>query len=677
MGAAWGAFVWLAYGLVEFTLSTGIQLWRNPEMEILGWQWRLIAMLMGAFGLIGLTLGAAGGIAAPGSPRIFASLSLALVFAGNLLLGWSLGRSEYIALAAAIFVSVSLASALVSKKMRARFQFLTSPWTVSLLLLGSPWVSREALDSTASPALKMTLSVLFVLAVAVTAAVFGRFTNRRALAMRAAGLFGVAILTVSVAAAFAGAQDSVAQPAAPVEGRSSPNVLLIVMDTVRADHTSLYGYERDTTPNLRAFADHATFYSRAVAVSDFTLPSHASMFTGVYRDWHGAFRLGGENPQPLNPDRPTLAEVLSSHGYWTASSVANFAYLARWTGLTRGFAVTETGRPVDISRANQAFYLRRVAKRLLRLTADTAALDRETMTAADVERKTRGLLARAKSGRAPFFLFVNYMDAHYPYVPDPPFDLRFPGKGELSPSVDDWRRQATLKEHPLTPAERSNLVSQYDGGITEEDASIGRLLGRLRELGLYDNTLIIITSDHGEAFGEHDLLRHEIGFVYQNLVSIPLIIKYPRQLDPRRSDELVSQVDFMPTILDLAGIPMPAALQGVSLVAAERDRTRVVYASANGLNRVARVNPKFAGTRHAIFAGSLKLISSTSGPTELYDLNADPGEEHNLYSSGDPRAVELSRRLESWVASMPHGKVRTKRLDPATRERLKSLGYVQ
>jgi arylsulfatase A-like enzyme len=495
--------------------------------------------------------------------------------------------------------------------------------------------------------------------------------------MRALSLFGIAVLGAIVATVFVDAQDSAPQSAAPGDGRTSPNVLLIVMDTVRADHTSIYGYERDTTPNLRALADGATLYSRAVAVSDFTLPSHASMFTGVYRDWHGAFRVVGGNPQPLSPDRPTLAEVLGSHGFWTASSVANFAYLARWTGLTRGFAVTETGRPVDISRANQPFYLRRIARRLLRLMPDTAALDRETMTASDVERRALGLLDRAKSRNGPFFLFVNYMDAHFPYIPDAPFDSQFPGKGVLSPSLDDWRRQATLLEHPLTPQERSHLISQYDGGIAEEDASIGRLLSRLRKLGLYDNTLVVVTSDHGEAFGEHDLLRHEVGFVYQNLVSIPLIIKYPQQLDPRRSDELVSQVDFMPTILDLAGIPTPAGLQGLSLVAPERDQTRVVYSSANGINRVARMNPKFGGTRHAIFAGSLKLISSTSGPPELYDLNADPGEEHNLYSPGDPRALELTRRLDSWVASMPRRSVRTKTLDPATRERLKSLGYVQ
>jgi arylsulfatase A-like enzyme len=372
-----------------------------------------------------------------------------------------------------------------------------------------------------------------------------------------------------------------------------------------------------------------------------------------------------------------LAEVLRDHGYWTASAVANFAYLAPWSGLTRGFAVTVTGKAVNLARAQLPFYLFRVVKRLLRLAVDVSALEKGVMTAVDIEPRASALLERAKARGGPFFVFVNYMDAHYPYIPDAPFNAQFPGKDTRVESAIDSRRQARLDEHPLSAGESAHLVSQYDGSIAEEDSSVGRLIDKLRQLECYDNTLIIVTADHGEAFGELQLLQHDLGFVYQDLVGVPLLIKYPHQRSAVRSDELTSQVDLMPTILKAAAIPALPGLQGIDLLSQEVVRDRTIYSSASGPVTFARANSRFAGTRRAIFSGSLKLITSTNSPPELYNLSNDPKEERNLYSPDDPRAADLKRRLDAWVQSMPHDNARPATLDSATRERLKSLGYVQ
>ncbi|HLH41456.1 MAG TPA: sulfatase [Bryobacteraceae bacterium] len=682
----WGAAAWSVYGCVEIVLATGVQLWRDPEKEILAWQWRWMGLLLGGYGFMGLVLGAAGAFAwrslrrdlNPEAARIFATWTVALAFAANVAFGFAGRWYEILALAVALAAAAALASALISQRRRKTFRFLAEPWSATLLLLGPPWISMEALGR-AAPASKAAVFVAFLAAVAVLAVLVERLRKGGEPAIRRPLAAAAALFGIFAAAVLASPRGPLAQAAAEVgvAPSESPNVVFIVMDTVRADHTSLYGYQRDTTPHLRELARQSTLYSHVVATSDFTLPTHASMFTGVYPEWHGAFRQDGESPLPLRPGRPTLAELLRGHGYWTAGAVANFAYLAPWSGLIRGFAVTVTGKAVNLARAQLPFYLLGLVRRLLRLAFDVSPLEKGVMTAADVEPRARALLERAQARGGPFFVFVNYMDAHYPYIPDAPFNAQFPGKGAgLEPAIDA-RRQTRLDEHPLSPGERAYLVSQYDGGIAEEDASIGRLIDRLRQLGCYDNTLIVVTADHGEAFGERQLLEHDQGFVYQDLVGVPLLIKYPHQRSAARVEALVSQVDLMPTILKAANIPAPSGLQGIDLLSPEGARDRNVYSAASSPQSLAGLNPRFAGTRRAIFAGSLKLIASTTGPPELYDLAADPNEERDLYSAGDPRAADLLHRLDAWAQTMPHENARPAALDPGVRERLKSLGYVQ
>jgi arylsulfatase A-like enzyme len=469
---------------------------------------------------------------------------------------------------------------------------------------------------------------------------------------------------------------------APPAGTTKPSILLITMDTVRADRTSLYGYMRDTTPNLREFAKTATLYTHAFSTSDFTLPTHASLFTGLYPNWSGA--LAPLNPDerhvadPLRPDKITLAQILSSQGYWTAESAANFGFLAPWTGLTRGFAVSDFPQPLTISPDRRPFYLYATARRLLSLVVNTARFEKILPSASDINGRVLQFLDAAKTAGAPFFLFVNYMDAHTPYVPDPPYDKRYPGLDpHIAPhQISPLEIQVDSGKHELTAREKNHLSAQYDGGIAEEDAAIGALLKRLRDLGLYDDMLIVVTADHGDTLGEHGLMDHFLGFVYQELIHVPLAIKYPHERGASRSDELVSQVDLLPTVLDLLGRKPNPELQGRSLLRPAPADGPTVFSQGTRDALVGAGNPRFTGMRRAILRGSSKLIEWSAGPPELYDIDADPTESHNLYRPDDPAAIDLSRRLASWVSSMPRQTVPHK-LDKSSAERLKSLGYIQ
>jgi arylsulfatase A-like enzyme len=554
---------------------------------------------------------------------------------------------------------------------------------VSLLLLTTPWVSRVALTYH-STILKTAVSLL-LLGITVSLAALGhRLRPSRVVRLRRpAVVVGTATLLL-LSAVVLSRKPSTARANQDTTSAqlSKPNVILITMDTVRADHLSVYGYQRDTTPHLRDFAREATVYTRAIATSDQTLTTHASMFTGLYPGWHDAYLAPPDYPRgrPLSPHYVTLAEALCSKGYWTAGVVANYAYLQPSLGLARGFAKYEFASPATISSNHERFYLREGARRLLSLAVDTAGFDAATLRAADINRRAIALLNQSTHDRL-FFLFLNYMDAHLPYVPRPPFNNLFPGR---DPHVEP-RSEAGLAftvitgHHHINEAENRHFVSQYDGAIAYMDSEIGNLLAGLRQSGLYENTLIIITADHGEAFGERDLMTHELGFVYQNQVRIPLLVKYPGQHEARQVDTLTSQVDLMPTVLDVAEISLPPCVQGHTLRLPRTDGSDKAYSEAMAMPIpfLSPENRRFRGVRRAILAGHWKLITWTEGPSELYDLETDPNETRNQYRRADPRAVALGDQLTAWAAAAPPQLAQPHKLDKNSVERLKSLGYAQ
>ena len=693
-GALTGLWVWLAYGIVEFALSVGISKFLLTQAELLPWQWPLVALLFGVYAIMGLLLGAAGGVWLARKDRIpsredhrrLGCLLLSAAFAVNLIVAWPPARFEIIALVMTAALGATFCAAMRFPAWRRRTSFLASPVLFGLLLLVGPCVGTEALSNHSEAV--STAACLFAMGSVLGFAVFMQrvFQKKPAHPLRKAAVGTMAAILLWTATLAPGTSplgktaDSAASPAS-----GKPNILLITMDTVRADHVSAYGYERDTTPNLREFAREATRYERTIATDGFTLPTHASIFTGMYPGWHGATRQPDRSSgAPLPPDSRTLAGILRANGYWTAETAANYGYLGNWTGLTQGFDLSEIKMAMHLSDPDRPFYLRELARKILRMAVRTADFDGYTLRAPDINRNAYAMLEEARTRQKPFFLFLNYMDAHAPYLPPQPFRDRFSaGDPDMKPvSAEDFtaiRDAVNAGKRTLDEQEKRYLVSQYDAGIACIDFHIKKLLTRLRELGLYDNTLIIITADHGESFGDHGLMEHAFGSLYQDEVRVPLLVKYPGRHEAQRSDALVSQVDFLPTVLDVAGIAAPRGLQGRSLRSPRERDSGIVFADSSA-RRDLSGNSRLRGSRRAIFSGDRKLIVWTAGPPELYDLAADPNELHNLYQPADPSGTALMARIHTWVAAIPprpNSAQSVKPMDKSTLDKLKSLGYVK
>jgi len=585
----------------------------------------------------------------------------------NLVPAFPPARSEYIALSLDALLIAGLVARIRNGQSLERWSGLMNPWVASLLLVAAPWVSRQALQDS-SAGVKLAASLAAILGVVAVAIVIRRWLiSRPAISVAASVvIFAGSWLAIH---GIEGRQGVVAPPSPSTR----PNVVLISMDTVRADHLSLYNYERDTTPKLKLLAQRATVYRRAVASADMTLATHASLFTGVYPSWHGAHYAPPSFPygRPLSKVYPTLAGVLASKGYATYAVAANFAYLQTGLGMDRGFQVFDAKMPLSISNDGAPFFLREGARTILDLFSCTSNFDTLNRRADEINADALRLVDRARRAGQPFFLFLNYMDAHTPYLPPAPFDRRFPGKDDhySLAKYATLQKQLWNKHRKVSDHERQHLVSQYDGGIAYIDEAIAELISGLQSRAAFANTLFIVTADHGEAFGEKGLLEHGVASVHQNQVHIPLIIKYPGQSEAKVSDNLVSQVDVMPTVLEFLGYPIPAATQGLSLLhPVPADRVLISEAFPT---------PIIPHLERAVFHGPDKLIVSSTGERKYFDLSQDPDEEHNRYRKEDQNAALLGARLDNWTRTIPKQTNTSGGLNGEALQRLKSLGYVQ
>jgi arylsulfatase A-like enzyme len=254
----------------------------------------------------------------------------------------------------------------------------------------------------------------------------------------------------------------------------------------------------------------------------------------------------------------------------------------------------------------------------------------------------------------------------------------FPGKaGEMTDAEYGAMSMVVIKgQRPITAAERAHLVSQYDGGIAYMDAQLGVLFERLKQLHLYDNSLIIVTADHGEAMGDRNLIGHGIS-MYQDQVHVPLIVKYPLTTRHTAQDEPVSSVDILPTVLEVIGEKPPAELHGASLLHPEALKNRQILLEGYQDKVFAKWDPRFARDQRAFISKTKKLIASTPGKREVYDVAADPDEHRNLYHAGDPESGALTAALDTLLKTVPLRQDGPAVLDASTIQRLKSLGYVQ
>ena len=409
-----------------------------------------------------------------------------------------------------------------------------------------------------------------------------------------------------------------------------------------------------------------------------TLVAHASMFTGLFPAHHGA-HYEPESPlgRPLSDKHQTLAKMLAANQYDTIGVVANDGYVSDQYGLAQGFAYYDQRPPRAPQRATPLYTL---SGRVLEALSDrwpTHYFMRISRTAREINVEAGKLLSEKERSNRPFFLFLNYLDAHTPYTPEPPYDTFYPGKDPAlnKPQLDQMRWDLFTSGKPMTPRQR---ITSFPSMTARSPISttISELFASLRDKGLFDNSLVIVTSDHGEAFGEHDILNHGGMALYQSQVSIPLLIKYPGQKAGTVVDGAASNVDLLPTVLEALKLPAPAGLDGRSLRTSAADRV-VVSESYPGGTAV-YINPKrFGRSYSAIVRWPFKLIRPSPGALELYDLAQDPLEQRNLYDPENGTARVLNARLSlSLRAPALKGK-RPANIDAETYQRLKSLGYVQ
>ncbi|TAH48423.1 MAG: hypothetical protein EYC68_20875 [Chloroflexota bacterium] len=425
-----------------------------------------------------------------------------------------------------------------------------------------------------------------------------------------------------------------------------PNILFVVMDATRAQNLSVYGYPRRTTPHLESFSEQCVVYESAIATSCWSLPCHASLFTGLYPSTHGA----DDQHQFLDAEHPIIGELLSNfHGYRT------FAFCTKRdvspvTGMNRGFQYfnpESNGRP-----------FKNVFRKLDNGVAKVLGTRDNGLR--DINHQLYQLLPQLKANDEPFFLFVSTVEAHIPYRPPKKFN-RFLPDG-ISPqraarvNMDRWKYMVGRVD--MYPQDFEILRALYDAGIAYTDARLEELFGWLRELGLLDDMLVIITGDHGENLGEHNLMAH--GYcLYDTVLRVPLIIHFPKGVTPPgRVTEQVQAVDVLPTILTLLGDDTRAMypyLQGNDLLSAAR-RPFAVAEQANP--DLAIFHRRFPDDDVSRYDRSLRMIRTechkyiwaSDGRHELYDLRDDPGETRNLIRREPELAVQLDRRLKEWLA---------------------------
>lgn len=441
-----------------------------------------------------------------------------------------------------------------------------------------------------------------------------------------------------------------------------PNVVLVVLDTYRADALSSYGNPVPTTPRFDALAREGIRFQSAFSTDFWTLPAHASLFTSRYPSGHGA-----TSETNLLPSRvETLAEALQRTGYRTGAFVSN-PWVSAERGFSQGFDTFEEtwrkrpGVPFEDEGGIQ--------------------LSREWM-AARVAR------------REPFLAFLNLNDAHMPYTPDTQvLHSLHPGPR----SVDRRRHLQTIASmwlhlagaEPLDQTDFEMLRELYEGEMAMTDALLGELIENLRELGILDETLVVVTADHGENIGDHGMIDHMLSF-YDTTIRVPLMLRYPPRIQPGQvNEELVSLVDVAPTILDVCGLPqdtLPGS--GRSLLDPNRVPREFVVAEndrpVNGIQLLNGAFPDFDTTGidkrgRMLRTRRHKLIWREGGPSEFYDLEADPAELRDLGAVPSEAQSTLQSQLEVWMqrhGSDP-GATRFESEDAASLERLRALGYIE
>ncbi len=418
-----------------------------------------------------------------------------------------------------------------------------------------------------------------------------------------------------------------------------PNIILIVLDTLRADHLGCYGYNRPTSPTLDKLASEGVLFEDASAPSPWTLPSHGSLLTGFYPS---RLSLNGEL-RPLPSDVETLATVLLQHDLGTAAFVNSF-YLSRKFGFDKGFEEF-LFLPENHSPPGAAPEIVKLAIKWLQ-----------------------------KHRNEQFYLFLHFFDVHSGYRSMPWYERQF--TGSYYGSVDGSTAQLLAfreGKFSLNKNDIKHLVALYDAGIRQLDDQLQKLFDFLQQRGLLENSFLIVTSDHGEEFLDHGGVLHG-RTQYQELIKVPLIIRGPDIPQAQRIKDMVSLVDIMPTVLSVLDIPSATAFEGCSISplwqkGGAKLPDRFIFAEADHNN--VKDNIKRA-VRHPQYKLHYDLLSEKY---ELYDLANDPKESVNITSEQTAMTSLLSEELKKFMRNYKAGE-RPVLLSPEDIKKLKSLGYL-
>ena len=435
----------------------------------------------------------------------------------------------------------------------------------------------------------------------------------------------------------------------PVLGGSDPSdrpdLILISIDCLRADHVGAYGHEPPTTPSLDALAADGALFENTVSVSSWTLPTHMSMLTGMMPIEHGLSRS-----RKRDPSIPYLPEILSRDGYETIGVVSGL-YLSPTFGYDEGF---------DVYRAL-------------------------------IDEPAENLVAAAKKlflaePRRPRFLFLHFFDAHWPYLPDKEYLEQAGGR---PPEISDLIKNVIQRRPPKNNEEIEGTKTLYDGEVAYIDDHLGRFFEALKQRGLYDDALIVLTADHGEGFYEHELWQHS-EIIYNEVTRVPLIVKGPRRTKGVHVSGLVSQLGIFPTFLDAVGLETPFGHPGLLALAddeapfPERVMSEIIWEA----NETRGPFVKLAATE-----GHLKYVATFAGDVddeqfvsrlvkeELYDLSSDSGEHENLLPDHGDQIGELRSHVRGYLELIRRrraaGNGERIVVDDELAEKLRALGYVQ
>ena len=416
-------------------------------------------------------------------------------------------------------------------------------------------------------------------------------------------------------------------PAPPPE---RPHVLLISLDTLRADRVGSYGHGRETTPFLDRLAAEGTRFESAFVNTHGTPPSHATLFTSLYQLSHGVSveTEGAPVDHHLPEALPILPQVLKDAG-WQTVAVTGGGFMSKEFGWHRGF---------------------------------DAFAEEEIEDGA--ERLVRQIESRLGDGQ-PIFAFFHTYEVHSPYDPPPPYPGFF-GELEIEVDASSGALKALSPQNPPSEAQRKALLRLYDAGIRYTDDVLAGLFERLDGLGFLEHALIVITSDHGEEFGEHGRFLHP-ATLYDELVAVPLILKGPDVPTGRVDQRLVSLIDIAPTIYGYVGVRAPRLTSGIDLLAqASPGRPQVFM--------------QYGDMLHGVRTDRLKLIENRrTGQVQFFDLALDPDEQRNLARRRPLMTEELAKRLDEWRQTTP--KLKTLRRDSGQissekMDELRALGYV-